>query len=328
MKRYVSLIISFVIGILIVYYLLSAIDPTDIPRAISKIPLTNLSIAFLMYALSVFVKSLRFNVILSDTRIGLWRMFNIVSLYMFFANFLPMRAGELSYLVLMKRTANTSGTASLASLIIGGIADVTLVLIAMVVVGWHFRHLIKGKSIFDWAYNFVISLSSRYLKTAIALSIVLSIVLFLVVKLRERFKLWERIAQVIEQLKSVTFNAKIILVIILSLAIISLRFLSQWIIVYSMKLGIGIWEFSFALLFGTLLSLLPVHGPSGFGTVEAPWVLALLYLGIPKDDAIVSGFALHILVVLFSIIIGVYGFITTYLGGIKKKEGQERCLKN
>lgn len=323
MKRYVSLIISFGIGILIVYYLLSAIDPADIPRAIGKISLTNLIIAFMIYASSVFVKSLRFNVILSNAHIGLWRMFNIVSLYMFLANFLPMRAGELSYLFLMKRTANTPGTASFASLIIGGISDVILVLIATVIVGWHFRHLVEGKPIVDWLCNLVSSLSSRYLRTAIILLIVLLLMLFVTLKLREKFKLWEKLVQVVEQLKFATFNAKMVLVIILSIAIISLRFLSQWVIVYSMKLGIGIWEFSFALLFGTLLSLLPVHGPSGFGTVEAPWVLALLYLGVPKENAIVSGFALHILVVLFSIIIGVYGFIATYLGALRRKEEQK-----
>jgi len=76
-----------------------------------------------------------------------------------------------------------------------------------------------------------------------------------------------------------------------------------------MNLEIDIWQFSFAILFGVLFSLLPIHGPAGFGTVEAPWVLSLAYLGVPSKDAIISGFSLHIIIILFCVILGLYGAI-------------------
>jgi uncharacterized membrane protein YbhN (UPF0104 family) len=61
--------------------------------AIGNIPKQDLLIAFFLYVISVFFKATRFRAILRSD-IGLGRIFSIVSLYMFFANFLPMRAGE------------------------------------------------------------------------------------------------------------------------------------------------------------------------------------------------------------------------------------------
>jgi len=61
--------------------------------------------------------------------------------------------------------------------------------------------------------------------------------------------------------------------------------------------------------FGVLFSLVPIHGPAGFGTVEAPWVLALMYLDVSEKDAITSGFSLHIMIILFCVILGISGAI-------------------
>jgi len=77
-----------------------------------------------------------------------------------------MRAGELSYVYLLKKQAGTPGTKSFASLIVGGIADAILILIAMFAVGWYLRDaLAEGASYFlsaleqksrligSWAYR-------------------------------------------------------------------------------------------------------------------------------------------------------------------------------
>jgi uncharacterized membrane protein YbhN (UPF0104 family) len=74
-----------------------------------------------------------------------------------------------------------------------------------------------------------------------------------------------------------------------------------------MGIEIGVWELSFALLCCLLFSLFPVHGLAGFGTVEALWVAILHILNVPEGDAITTGFGLHIIVVVFCIIMGIYG---------------------
>ena len=313
--------ISIIIGGIIVWILLSEIDPRDIPRAISKIPLYSFIISFLLYAMAVFLKSLRFKIILG-TNISIKQLFPIVSLYMFFANILPMRAGELSYVYFLKKQARTPGTKSFASLIVGGIADFFVIIMAMLIVGWHLRDaLAQGFAGFSIALRQRIGVLLQFLEDNVTLFIIF-IVFFGIFIVGIAF-LWKKtqksrflsffnskIREVGRELRLISFDFRLLVIVICSILIIVFRFATQWYLIKSMDVGIGLWEMSFALLFGVLFSLVPIHGPAGLGTVEAPWVMALLILNIPRNDAITSGFGLHIIIIIYCIIMGLYGIIS------------------
>jgi len=318
-KRVRNVVLSIIVGGIIAWFLLSKIDPRDIPRAVSNIPLQSLVIAFVLYAISVYLKAVRFKIILR-TGISLRRLFPMVSLYMFFANILPMRTGELSYVYLLKKQAGTPGTKSFASLIVGGIADATLILIAMFIVGWHLRGaLAEGTSYFLsaleqrsrsmglWAYGLMVAI-------VLIIGFLIFDRRFLVSRTANRkskiANLKSKILEVGRELADISLDARLLGIIVCSILIIAFRFGTQWYLVRSMGIAISIWKLSFALLFGVLFSLVPVHGPAGFGTVEAPWVLALLVLNVPKKDAITSGFGLHIVIIIYCIILGVYGAVS------------------
>lgn len=326
--KIIHICISFIIGILIVWFLLSKIDLNDIPKAIASVPFYGLVIAFCLYSASVFFKALRFKTILRSD-IGFWQISMIVSLYMFFANFLPMRAGELSYMYLLKRKANTSGTKSFASLITSAIADMIIVFIAMVFVLWRLRYEIMNRYYEISASDLLSSLLHKILNSKILIIIValtLAFVLITILFKLENHKqtiirylsfVRSKVIEIFKELSYVSFDVRLLGIIILSILIISLRFGTQWVIVRSMNLEINIWQFLFALLFGVLFSLLPIHGPAGFGTVEAPYVLALTYLNVPNRDAIISGFSLHIIIMLFCIVLGAFGAIGLWVCGLK-----------
>jgi glycosyltransferase 2 family protein len=265
-------------------------------------------------------KALRFKIILRNN-IGFWRISSIVSLYMLFANVLPMRAGELSYMYLLKKNANTSGTKSFASLITGAFADAFIILIAMVFVAWHLRTEIANRSTEISISGLFSSLLQKILGSKlfliIAISVLIIIIVAILLKLRNYrarlIRFWAymkcKSIEIFNELINIRFDFRLLEIIVFSILIIILRFGTQWVIVRSMNLEIDIWQFCFAILFGVLFSLLPIHGPAGFGTVEAPWVLALAYLGVPSKDAIISGFSLHIIIILFCAILGIYGAI-------------------
>ncbi len=323
--------ISIAIGIAIVWFLLSKIDLKDIPKAIASIPIYGLVIAFCLYSASVFFKALRFKVILRSG-IGFWQMSTIVSLYMFFANFLPMRAGELSYMYLLKKKANTSGTKSFASLITGAIVDAVIIFIAMVFVAYYLRYEIIDRfyeiSVSDLSSSLihkVISSKLLIVITALVLVLIFGVILIKLKNYKKKLSkhllfIKNKITEVFKELSYINLDIRLLGIIIFSILIIVLRFGTQWIIVRSMNLEISIWQFLFAILFGVLFSLLPIHGPAGFGTVEAPYVLALTYLNVPSKDAIISGFCLHIIIMFFCIILGVYGAIGLWIYGLKIKD--------
>jgi uncharacterized protein (TIRG00374 family) len=320
-KRARNAVISIIIGSAIVWLLLSEIDPRDVPRAIGNVPLLSLLLAFLLYATSVYLKAVRFKIILR-AGISLRQLFPIVSLYMFFANILPMRTGELSYVYLLKKQARTPGTKSFASLIVGGIADSAVILMAMLIVGWHLRDaLAEGFSRFLSALTqkseaFIQATRSNLLLYAIAMVFLIGFIIGIVLLKRKKHRVWHyastmkaKAREVGSELADVSFDTRLLGIIVCSVLIISFRFGTQWYLVRSMGITIGIWKLSFALLFGVLFSLIPIHGPAGFGTVEAPWVAALVLLDIPRVDAITSGFGLHIIIILYCIILGFYGAV-------------------
>ncbi len=315
-KNILRLTISIVISIFIVWFLLSKIELSDIPKAIVDIPKQDLFYAFVIYAFAVFFKALRFKTILrSDIKLG--HIFSIVSLYMFFANVLPMRAGELSYMYLLKKEANTSGTKSFASLILGAIADIIIMFIMMLVVLWHLRFELAERSMDILISDFVKSLIEKFtgLNLIIIISLLLIILIIGFILIRYKFRKYlliirNKIIEVFRELTFIRLDLRLLIIILLSFLIIIFRFGTQWYIVRSMDVNINIWQFAFAILFGVLFSLIPIHGPAGFGTVEAPWVLALVYLNVSEKDAITSGFCLHIIIMLFCAILGLYGIIS------------------
>ncbi len=323
MTKIQKYVISSVIGILLAWLLLSRINPEDIPKALSSISLISVLVSFFLYTLSVFLKALRFKVILS-TEVKIRSLFPIVSLYMFFSNILPMRTGELSYIYLLKKEERTPGTKSFASLIISALADILVLLFAMFLVGWYLKgELIeRTNDILNYlkSYKFQsFGQNHRFSLIFISLILIVFFTIFLILlskKLNKQsflvlqiLKIKTKIIELLNEISHVKLDKKFLIIILLSFFIILFRFLTQWYIIKSMNLAIGIWEFSFAILFSVLFSLIPIHGPAGIGTVEAPYVLSLVYLKVPKSDAITSGFVLHILIILFTVILGIYGIL-------------------
>ncbi len=331
-KRVRNAVISIIISGAIVGLLLSEIDPRDVPRTIGNIPLLSLLLAFLLYATSVYLKAVRFKIILRAS-ISLRQLFPIVSLYMFFANILPMRTGELSYVYLLRKQTRTPGTKSFASLIVGGIADSAVILLAMFIVGWHLRDaLADGFSRFLSALTqksetFMQAIKDNLLLSAIAIVFLAGLIIGMALLKQRKHRVWHyasvmkaKVTEVGRELADVSFDKRLLGIIVCSILIISFRFGTQWYLVRSMGIAIGIWKLSFALLFGVLFSLIPIHGPAGFGTVEAPWVAALLLLNIPRKDAITSGFGLHIIIILYCVILGLYGG-----ANLRRKTLDTRC---
>lgn len=334
-KRIRNTVISVIVGGVIVWFLLSKIDVLDIPRAIGTIPFQSLFFAFLLYVSFIFLKCLRFRIILR-TGISLRRLFPIISLYTFFANILPMRAGELSYIYFLKKEAKMSGTKSFASLMTAGIADAGVILVAMFIVGWYLRQaLAEGISRFRSALEHRAEMFGQTVRDNFLLLVTVAILLaggittLILLKRRSvpgsRVSKIQRLSssvkakflEVWRELVNVSFDIRLLGIIVLSVLIVAFRFGTQWYLVQSMGINIGIWELSFALLFGVLFSLIPIHGPAGFGTVEGPWVLTLSILNVPREDAITSGFGLHIIIIMYCTILGIYGLTHIFIRNVK-----------
>ncbi len=325
-KKIRSAAISVIIGGIVVWFLLSKIDLKDIPRAIGNISLQSLAIAFLLHVIATFLKAVRFKVILRSG-ISLKHLFPIVSLYMFFANILPMRSGDVLYVYLLKKQAQTSGTKGIASLVIGAIADLVVILVGFLVVGFYLGDaLAAGASYFLSALEHQAGTLSQRARgnipfliiAAMLLAVGFAVLVMIGRRSRSRqHRFWRyvstaksKIQEVGREVGDTPIDMRLLGIFICSVLIIAFRFGTQCYLVRSMGINISIWKLNFALLFGALFALLPIHGPAHFGTMEAPWVAILYLLGVSEGDAITSAFSLHIIIIMYSIIMGLYGVLS------------------
>jgi uncharacterized protein (TIRG00374 family) len=98
-----------------------------------------------------------------------------------------------------------------------------------------------------------------------------------------------------------------------SLFIWSVRFILFYLITISLGIVIGFWVCIIGLILPILSAFLPIQGFGGFGTIEGTWVVSFMLLGIAKEAAILSGFAFHIVFLIFTILAGLFGAIVLFL---------------
>jgi Lysylphosphatidylglycerol synthase TM region len=55
---------------------------------------------------------------------------------------------------------------------------------------------------------------------------------------------------------------------------------------------------------GNIAFALPINGIAGFGPAQAAWVVATMWAGVPRDDAVISALALHAVVLTNAIALG------------------------
>tara|TARA_Y100000034_G_C6725297_1_gene321016 strand:- start:203 stop:637 length:435 start_codon:yes stop_codon:yes gene_type:complete len=59
--------------------------------------------------------------------------------------------------------------------------------------------------------------------------------------------------------------------------------------------------------FAMLTYVLPLQGFLGFGTTEGAWALVLIFFGFSNEQAIATGFAFHIISLLYTSVLGLWG---------------------
>lgn len=306
---------SIIISIALVWYLLAQIEVGAIIKTLKDVPPGLVLLGFAFYALSYLFRALRFKVLLQkDISLGL--LFNIVSVHTMWTNILPFRTGELSYLYLLKKKGGTgSYMTGVPSLILSRVFDIiaitALFLFSFIGVGTLPKELrIMGFVLIV----FVLCL--------------LAVVIFLIWK-RERFlgrvkyyilrfrldkiKLVEKLlgkgGEILEGFNTVKSARVIYLTALYSILIWIFIYLFNFALIRAVGVGINIWQAFFVSTFFVLLSLFPIHGWAGFGTTEGIWILTIIWFGLAKETAIVTGFQLHLLALCFVVLLGISGYL-------------------
>lgn len=290
---------SIIISIIFLFFILKYINIEDL-KIIFQIPIEILMFCFIIYTISNIFRALRFRLFL-DLKI-------LDSIFMTFLhnminNIIPMRIGELSILYLSKEKKIKSISALIYSRIFDVLAIITLLLISIIYSSMSIYSQIEKKFYF----------SSGIL---ITIFLIISLIIYLFFKYEfykinylTKYKKINFLIEKIKEFKKIITLKKAIYSYVLSLLIWILNFYIAALIIKIIGINLKWYEIIFTFTFTTLISLIPIHGFLGLGTLEVGWAFILVMFGITKENALISGFVFHFINIFFFIILGIIGFL-------------------
>ena len=303
------------VAVIVCYFLLGEIEIQRIPDTLGRAPVLALIVGFVLYSLLVWSKALRFRELLElDVPVG--QLAPILALHTFWGNLLPMRSGDLSYIYLMKRREGVDETKSVASLMLASIIDLMTLLAFMVGTGWLLRSSLVGE--LSYTILFVAPLM-MFCALAILLSTactapnaciaIASYCAKPLLHFEKRPIKWfvDKCLNVIHELTHIRFDRRFSKIWGYSLLGLGIRFGFQCYLAREMGIDVSVVRLTFALAFTSIFNLLPVQSVGNFGTVEFPFAWVLMRFGTQKELAIVTGFSLHLIILLYCIPLGIYG---------------------
>jgi uncharacterized protein (TIRG00374 family) len=314
-KRNQGLIMAAAVTAVLLYLTLSHVKPADIVYTLKSTDPLYLVISFFIYVCCNIFRAMRFYVLL-DKRIKIHSLFNIVCVYNMVNNMAPMRAGEISYVYMLKRLHNKNAAIGVSTLIVARILDFIAICSLFTASSWIAAERIEGlRSAAIMVSLLIIAcflLLIMLLRCRECLLYPLDCYLdkngldkdprieYIILKLRE----------MIRAMESMRDTKMTVLALIISFFIWIANFSVVFLVVKGMNFDIPLHIVIMGSTSTVLSTLLPVYGIAGLGTSQGLWTLVFVPLGISLNDAIISAFGYYIIQMIFYLTLGVYGLIS------------------
>ena len=322
--RVLNIVIVVGFGAFLVYYLLKQVNIDDIRQALLGMYKPTLIGALAVLLLSNLFRAYRKNILVGSDRIGMGDMFLVAMIRNAFNMVLPARTGELSYIYVLTRRFMFPLEIGVSTLMVVLIFDLvivfSLILISIIIVGIN-TYTISSVSVIAVA---VVLLAISFL-ILFYLSNIIDLVLIAYRKLLTRFKVSEAklIFRIYKKLLDININLRLIKakkiywkVYLSSIATRVLKFTSYYLIIHAILYPMGYnfsdlnyWVILLATVAAEISAVLPTHALAGFGTYEGAFALAFIILGFSQEISIIVGFSYHLVVLLFTVILGIVAMI-------------------
>jgi hypothetical protein len=310
---------AVLITVVLLALLFTQISLGDVITTLKNIDPMYLIAGFVLYTTNYVFRSWRFHVLLNK-EVGIKDLFHIECIHNMMNNLLPARTGELSYVYLLKTEQKKTTGEGLATLVIARIFDFIIISIFFLFFFLFTKNLLT---------DFLILIKLGILFLFIMIIFLFGLLFYGndILKLFnnvahymnfEKFHLGDYITKKSEETiecfeKFKTGNISThIAVIALSIGIWVLSYSLSYIIAISMGIELEPVQILFASSFAVFSTVLPIQGIGGFGTMEGGWALGFIAVGVPSEIAVKTGFGFHLIVLLYTISLGIYGYVNIY----------------
>lgn len=288
--------------ILILYFLISQIDIGDLYILLKKITKESLLVTATLYLLTYFVRAYRFK-ILNIKKTSIFKLILVTLVHGFYNRILPFRIGEAAYIVLMKKIYNIKYYISFNNIVIVRMYDLLINITLFILFLFYFN------SFNTMIYIFFILLIIMMMAILFNLSLVFKYIYIILKKLNIANKHYFKLK------KLIIFNKRksslnVLLKLLLSTIILWSLFIGiYYLLIINISFDIPLSKIIFANSLSNISQILPISSFGNFGTMEAGWATALVFLGIDKEVAILTGFLSNIYTFVLIFIFGLLGIL-------------------
>jgi len=300
LKRF---IIPIFITAILLFILFTQISAQDLYRLLINTDPVWAALGSIAYLLATFLRALRFRWLIHSREILLPELFKITVFYHLALMILPSKLGELTYPYFLNRRSGLSMTEGLASLIASRVYDFFIILIVFLFAVIGFQDILRINLLLILFLLILLILAILWVFSH--MSTFLAWISSLISKMTGRTRLknsktlqWvqRKIHDMAEDFYAIKARK--------THCSVSLVSLGLWVMIfyvfYAFLRGFGV-EVSFLkVVFGSTIAVianaLPISGLGNWGTLEAGWAAGFLIVGLSKEEAIATGFGVHILI--------------------------------
>ncbi len=297
------------ITIALVAILLSQIEVSDVITTLAGIDPLYLIAGFILYICSYFFRALRFHILLNK-EVGLRDLFNIVCVHNMVNNILPARTGELSYIYLLKKLHNKKTGEGISTLLVARVFDFIIISFLFFISALMIRDLSDIVSKIIWA---IVGLLMFVLLLFLALVFYDETFIDIIRRFANRIGalrfslvryLLRKGAETVQSFKLIKSKKLFGYVFVTSMIIWCFQYSMLYILTNAMNINLSFFEVLFGSTFAFFTTVLPIQGIGGFGTIEGGWTVGFIAVGLTKEAAISSGFAYHIIIWIYFLLLG------------------------
>ncbi len=313
--------VLILVSIALVVYLMRQINVREVFTALLRVPPNYLLAAFTLFILGHFSRALRFKILLRD-RATLGGLFSIESVHTAAIGFMPLRSGEFSFLYLVKKEYGIEYPVGAAALVLGKALDF------MVVVGLFFLSFSYlphvppfFRDLLPWAGGLFFAAAALLVLLGRSRKVYSALPAFFREGPLMNNVLMNNVKKVFKGAEVIKSRSTIALSLLATLLTWTMLYGSSFILYRGIGLNLTFLEIIFITTSFTLFTNLPIHSPGGFGTIESFWTLLLVALGVPKTEAIATGFATHLINIGFTLLFMLYGLKLIRKGRLEPAAG-------
>ena len=278
-------LVSVGLSLVLFYLLLRSVQPGRLIEYIANARLGWLVLAALVYAFDYGVRGFRVSL---AARLPYRISFLVFSTYMCLVRLLPVKLGEFSLPLLLRRCGETSLVEGTSILVGIRLIDLS----ALMTLGTFFVGGIVG--------------INRWVLALVSLLPLVAIVCL------AKFR-WKtpnsRLDRFVEGLAAFGSPSLLLSIYGVSLFRWGLNILFFYCVTRSISGTVGLFKVGTAALSSSVVFSLPVNGFGGVGTVDASWAGVLVLLGVAKEVAITSGILANMYANLLSVVLGGSSFL-------------------